>query len=44
MNWINAFEIICYLLTVLLLGDIAKHRNRVELRLFFAATLAGFIL
>lgn len=44
MNWINTFEIICYLLTVLLLGDIAKLRNRVELRLFLAATLAGFIL
>lgn len=44
MNWINTFEIICYLLTVLLLGDIAKQRNRVELRLFLAATMAGFIL
>lgn len=31
-------------MTVLLLGDIAKQRNRVELHLFLAATLEGFIL
>lgn len=44
MNWINAFEILCYVITALLLWDIIRKKSWKELRLFLAAALAGFIL
>ena len=44
MNWINAFEILCYAITALLLGDIIRKKSWKELRLFLSAALAGFIL
>ncbi|WP_288767370.1 hypothetical protein [Varibaculum massiliense] len=44
MNWINSFEIICYLLTALLVTDIVRKKNWDELSLFFSAALAGFAL
>ena len=44
MNWINAFEILCYAITALLLWDIIRKKSRRELRLFLSAALAGFIL
>ena len=44
MNWINAFEILCYAITALLLWDIFRNKSGKELRLFLSAALAGFIL
>ena len=44
MNWINAFEILCYLITAVLLWDIIRTKCWRELRLFLSAALAGFIL
>ncbi len=44
MNWINSFEIICYLLTALLVTDILRKKNWYEVSLFFSAALAGFAL
>lgn len=44
MNWINAFEVICYLITSLLIADMIKKRNRQELCLFLSSALAGFML
>ena len=44
MNWINSFEIICYLLTTALIIDIVRKKNWDELSLFFSAALAGFAL
>ncbi|MBO4888130.1 MAG: DUF422 domain-containing protein [Firmicutes bacterium] len=44
MNWINAFEILCYVITALLLWDIIRKKSWKELRLFLPAALAGFIL
>lgn len=44
MNWINAFELLCYGITAMLLADIVIRKRREELRLFLSAALAGFIL
>lgn len=44
MNWINAFEIICYIVTILLLRDIIRKRDKDEFFLFLSACLTGFIL
>ena len=44
MNWINAFEILCYVITAILLWDIIRKKSWKELRLFLSAALAGFIL
>ena len=44
MNWINAFEVLCYAITALLLCDIIRKKSRKEMRLFLSAALAGFIL
>ena len=44
MNWINAFEILCYVITAILLWDIFRKKSWKELRLFLSAALAGFIL
>ena len=44
MNWINVFEILCYVITAILLTDIVRKKSWAELRLFLSAALAGFIL
>ena len=44
MNWINAFELLCYGITALLLADVVHRRSWKELRLFCSAALAGFVL
>ena len=44
MNWINPFEILCYVITAILLWDIIRKKSWKELRLFLSAALAGFIL
>ena len=37
MNWINAFEILCYVITAILLWDIIRKKSWKELRLFLSA-------
>lgn len=44
MNWINAFELLCYALTAILLVDIIKARDWKELQVFLSGALAGFTL
>lgn len=44
MNWINAFEILCYLIMAILLADVIRKKRWRELRLFLSAALAGFVL
>ena len=44
MNRINAFEIMCYLITAIFLRDVFQKRRKDEFLLFLAACLAGFAL
>ena len=44
MNWINAFELLCYAITVMFLWDVIRIKNREEFLLFISAALAGFAL
>ena len=44
MNWINAFEILCYAITVVFLIDVIKRREKHEFWLFVSAAIAGFAL
>ena len=44
MNWINAFELLCYAITLVFLIDIIRKKDRGELRLFVSAAIAGFAL
>lgn len=44
MNWINSFEIMCYIIVAILLYDILKNRNYKELGLLISGALAGFSL
>lgn len=44
MNWINAFEVICYIITALLLVDMVRRKKGQEFLLFLLAALAGYIL
>ena len=44
MNWINTFEIICYIITLLLLIDIFRKKKMQELYLFISGAIAGFAL
>lgn len=44
MHWIHAFEIICYLLTAVLVADIVAKKYWNELQVFFSGSLAGFVL
>ena len=37
MNWINAFELLCYGITAMLLWDILRRKRWEELRLFLSA-------
>lgn len=44
MNWINAFELLCYAITAMFLWDVIRKKNREELLLFISAAIAGFAL
>ncbi|MBQ6594426.1 MAG: DUF422 domain-containing protein [Clostridia bacterium] len=44
MNWINAFELLCYAITAMFLWDVIRRKNREELWLFISAAIAGFAL
>ncbi|EGS31182.1 putative membrane protein [Peptoniphilus sp. oral taxon 375 str. F0436] len=44
MNWINSFEVLCYLIASILLIDILKNKNYRELGLLISGALAGFAL
>lgn len=44
MNWINAFELLCYAITAMFLWDVIREKNREELWLFISAAIAGFAL
>ena len=44
MVWIHGFEIMCYIITAMLIFDIARKRDREEGGLFLSAALAGFAL
>lgn len=44
MNWINSFEIMCYIIVAILLYDILKNKNYKELGLLISGALAGFSL
>ena len=44
MNWINAFELLCYAITVMFLWDVIRKKNFEELWLFISAAIAGFAL
>lgn len=44
MNWINIFEILCYLIVGILLFDILRNKNYKELGLLISGALAGFSL
>ena len=44
MNWINAFELLCYAITTMFLWDVIRKKNREELWLFISAAIAGFAL
>ena len=44
MNWINAFELLCYAITLIFLVDIIRKKNWEEFWLFVSAAFAGFAL
>ena len=44
MNWINGFELICYLIVTILFIDILKNKSYGELGLLISGALAGFSL
>nr|WP_072515016.1 DUF422 domain-containing protein [Ndongobacter massiliensis] len=44
MNWINSFELLCYLMVLLLLFDLLKNKNYREFGLLISGALAGFAL
>lgn len=44
MNWINTFEIMCYIIVSILLVDIIKKENYRELGLLISGAIAGFSL
>ena len=44
MNWINAFELLCYAITIVFIIDIIRKKNLGEFWLFVSAAIAGFAL
>ena len=44
MNWIHAFELLCYAITAMFLWDVIRKKNLGELWLFISAAIAGFAL
>ena len=44
MNWINAFEIICYIIVAIFLFDVIKKKAWNEVYMFISAAIAGFSL
>ena len=44
MNWINTFEILCYIIVAILFVDILNNKNYKELSILISGCLAGFAL
>ena len=44
MSWIHAFELLCYILTAILLWDMVSRKDIGELKLFLSGAIAGFAL
>ena len=44
MSWIHAFELLCYVLTAILLWDMVSRKDIGELKLFLSGAIAGFAL
>ena len=44
MSWIHAFELLCYILTGILLWDMVSRKDIGELKLFLSGAIAGFAL
>ena len=44
MNWINGFEVLCYVITIMFLIDMIRRKDPVECWMFLSAALAGFAL
>ncbi|MBQ9083151.1 MAG: DUF422 domain-containing protein [Clostridia bacterium] len=44
MNWLNAFELMCYLIVGILLADLIRHKDYHALFTFGAAALVGFFM
>ena len=44
MNWINSFECMCYILSVILIADMLKKKNITEIKLFISGAIAGYTL
>ena len=44
MNWIHAFELLCYFIALALLVDMLRRRDIGELKLFLSGCIAGFAL
>ena len=44
MNWINGFEIMCYVITAVFLADLIRRKSWGEFWLFLSAAFAGFAL
>lgn len=44
MNWLNSFELICYIIVALLLVNLVRHKDYNSLFTFGAAALVGFFM
>lgn len=44
MNWLNAFELMCYLIVALMLADLIRQKDYDSLFTFGSAALVGFIM
>ena len=44
MSWIHAFELLCYILTAILLWDMVSRKDIGELKLFLSGAISGFAL
>lgn len=44
MSWLNAFELMCYLITAVMLCDLLRRRDREALYTFGSAALVGFVM
>ena len=44
MNWLNGFELMCYIIVALLLFDIVHHKDYNSLFVFGAAALVGYFM
>ncbi|MBQ9827625.1 MAG: hypothetical protein IJM62_02975 [Lachnospiraceae bacterium] len=44
MNWLNGFELLCYILSAALIADIIRKKNMTEAKLFVSGAIAGYAL